>query len=78
MLVELSVMEQRCHLVMEVVSGAPVAEVARRYGVSRQAAHLWLGKYRRPRPAGLADLPPAALFHPVGLEYTIVAVTCLF
>jgi hypothetical protein len=32
MLVELSVMEQRYHAVMEVISGAPVAEVARRYG----------------------------------------------
>lgn len=44
MLVELSVMEQRYHAVMEVVSGAPVTEVACRYGVSRQAVHLWLGK----------------------------------
>jgi hypothetical protein len=35
-LVELSVMEQRYHAVMEVVSGAPVTEVARRYGVSRR------------------------------------------
>ena len=32
MLVELSVMEQRYHAVMEVISGAPVAEVARRFG----------------------------------------------
>ena len=47
MLVELSVMEQRYHAVMEVVSGAPVTEVARRYGVSRQAVHLWLGKYQK-------------------------------
>ena len=47
MLVELSVVEQRYHAVMEVVSGAPVTEVARRYGVSRQAVHLWLGKYRK-------------------------------
>ena len=54
MLVELSVMEQRYHAVMEVVSGAPVAEVARRYGVSRQAVHLWLGKYRK---GGLAARP---------------------
>ena len=44
MLVELSVMEQRYHAVMEVVSGAPVTEVARRYGVSRQAVHGWLGR----------------------------------
>ena len=47
MLVELSVMEQRYHAVMEVVSGAPVSEVARRYGVSRQAVHGWLGRYER-------------------------------
>jgi len=47
MLVELSVMEQRYHAVMEVVSGAPVTEVARRYGVSRQAVHGWLGRYER-------------------------------
>jgi transposase-like protein len=55
MLVELSVMEQRYHAVMEVVSGAPVAEVARRYGVSRQAVHGWLGRYEREGLAGLAD-----------------------
>ena len=36
MLVELSVMEQRYHAVMEVVSGAPVSEVARRYGMARR------------------------------------------
>ena len=34
MLVELSVMEQRYHGVMEVVSGASVTEVAHRYGVA--------------------------------------------
>jgi transposase len=55
MLVELSVMEQRYHAVMEVVSGAPVSEVARRYGVSRQAVHGWLGRYEREGLAGLAD-----------------------
>ena len=43
MLVELSVMEQRYHAVMEVFSGAPVAEVARRY-VGR------VKDQRRPRP----------------------------
>ena len=55
MLVELSVMEQRYHAVMEVVSGAPVTEVAGRYGVSRQAVHGWLGRYEQEGPAGLAD-----------------------
>src|SRR6266571_2056153 len=54
MLVELSVMEQRYHAVMEVVSGAPVSDVARRYGVSRQAVHGWLVRYERDGLAGLA------------------------
>jgi transposase-like protein len=55
MLVELSVVEQRYHAVMEVISGAPVTEVARRYGVSRQAVHGWLGRYEREGLAGLTD-----------------------
>jgi hypothetical protein len=41
MLVELSVVEQRYHAVMEVVSGGiPVVEVAERYGVSRDRTRL--------------------------------------
>jgi len=32
---------------MEVVSGAPVSDAARRYGVSGQAVHGWLGRYER-------------------------------
>ena len=51
MLVELSFMEQRYHAVMEVVFGAPVTEVARRYGVSRQTVHGWLGRYQSDGPA---------------------------
>jgi len=44
MLVELSVMEQRYHAVMEVVSGAPVTEVARRYGCpGRRCTAGWAG-----------------------------------
>ena len=39
MLVELSLMEQRYHAVREIISGAPVTEVARQYAVSRQAVH---------------------------------------
>jgi len=39
-LVELSVVEQRYHAVMEVLAGrVPVSEVAERYGVSRQSVH---------------------------------------
>jgi transposase len=48
MLVELSVVEQRYHAVMEVVSGGiPAVEVAERYRVSRKTVHTWLGRYRK-------------------------------
>src|ERR1700758_4068180 len=67
MLVELSVVEQRYHAVMEVIAGARVTGVARRYRVSRQAVHGWLGRYERDGLTGLADhshrpryQPPAA------------------
>ncbi len=40
MLVELSVVEQRYHAVLEVVmSRVPVSEMADRYGVSRKSVH---------------------------------------
>jgi DNA-binding Lrp family transcriptional regulator len=48
MLVELSVVEQRYHAVVEVVCGGiPVVEVAERYGVSRKKVHTRLGRYRQ-------------------------------
>jgi len=42
---EWSVSEQRYRAVLEVLDGATVTEVARRYGVSRQTVHAWLGRY---------------------------------
>ena len=55
MLVELSVVEQRYHAVMEVVVGrVPVTEVAARYGVSRKSVHAWLRRYKESGLAGLA------------------------
>src|SRR5258708_7688764 len=76
MLVELSVMEQRYHAVMEVVSGAPVTEVARRYGVSRQAVHGWLGRYERGGLAGLADHSHRPRHQPRQLDAQIEAMVC--
>ena len=64
MLVELSVMEQRYHAVMEVISGAPVTEVAGRYGVSRQTVHMWLAKYKKDGLEGLADHSHRPHFQP--------------
>jgi transposase InsO family protein len=76
MLVELTVMEQRYHAVMEVVSGAPVTEVARRYGVSRQAVHVWLGKYQKEGLAGLADHSHRPHYHPRQLNADVEALIC--
>jgi transposase InsO family protein len=76
MLVELSVMEQRYHAVMEVISGAPVAEVARRYGVSRQAVHGWLGRYERDGLAGLADHSHRPAHQPRQLDAGVEALIC--
>ena len=45
MLVELRVGEQRYGAVREVLEGASVTEVARRFGVSRQSVHSWLNRY---------------------------------
>ena len=44
-LVELGVVEQRFQAVLEVLGGASVTDVARRYGVVRQTVHRWLRKY---------------------------------
>jgi transposase InsO family protein len=76
MLVELSVMEQRYHAVMEVVSGAPVTEVARRYGVSRQTVHGWLARYERDGLAGLADHSHRPHCQPRQLDAGIEALVC--
>ncbi|WP_328517126.1 helix-turn-helix domain-containing protein [Actinomadura luzonensis] len=44
------VVEQRYQAVLQVLSGASLTEVARRFGVSRQAAHRWSSRSRRSRP----------------------------
>src|SRR3954447_15998301 len=67
MLVELSVVEQRYHAVLEVlVSRVPVSEVADRYGVSRKSVHAWVRRYeefglgRAGRSVAPAAFPAAA------------------
>jgi transposase len=75
-LVELSIMEQRYHAVMEVMSGAPVTEVAARYGVSRQAVHTWIGMYSKEALAGLADHSHRPHFQPRQLDGGVEAWIC--
>ena len=74
MLVELSVVEQRYHAVMEVVSGGiPVVEVAERYGVSRKTVHAWLRRYRQDGLPGLADRSHRPYHHPGQLAAEVEA-----
>jgi transposase InsO family protein len=55
-LVELGVVEQRYRAVLGVLEdGAPVRDVARRYGVARQRVHEWLARYAQGGLMGLAD-----------------------
>jgi transposase InsO family protein len=54
-LVELGLVEQRYQAVLEVLGGAAVTDVARRYGVARQTVHVWLRRYASDGLAGLVD-----------------------
>jgi transposase len=55
-LVELGLVEQRYKAVLEVLEeGASVTDVARRYGVGRQAVHKWLRRYAEEGLGGLVD-----------------------
>jgi transposase-like protein len=55
-LVESSVMDQRCQAVLAVVQdGWQVPEVARRLGLFRRSVHTWIARYRAGGLASLAD-----------------------
>jgi transposase InsO family protein len=76
MLRELSVVEQRYRAVLEVMAGVPVTEVARRYGVSRQTVHRWLGRFEAEGPSGLADRSHRPRDHPWRLSGDVEARIC--
>jgi len=61
MLVELSIMEQRYHALMEVVSGAPVTEVARLRALGATDIDL-----------GQGDVPWTVLADPEGNEFCVL------
>jgi transposase InsO family protein len=54
----------RLILVQRVLSGRPVAHVAKEMGVSRQCAHRWLSRFRRLGAAGLVDRSSRHRTHP--------------
>jgi transposase InsO family protein len=76
MLVELSVVEQRYHAVMEVLAGIPVTEVATRYRVSRQSVHTWVKRYREGGLAGLADRSHKPTSCPHQVDGPVEALIC--
>jgi transposase InsO family protein len=75
-LVELSVVEQRYQAVLQVLSGASVTEVAGRFGVSRQAVHRWLGRYRDEGLAGLSDRSSRPVSSPSRTPAEVEALIC--
>lgn len=75
-LVELSVVEQRYQAVLQVLSGASVTEVAGRFGVSRQAVHRWLRRYRDEGLAGLSDRSSRPVSSPSRTPAKVEALIC--
>jgi transposase InsO family protein len=75
-LVELNVTEQRYRAVLAVQAGLPVIEVAAQCGVSRQAVHRWLGRYREEGLAGLADRSHRPYHHPFQTSAEVEAAVC--
>ncbi|MEU8268543.1 IS481 family transposase [Sphaerisporangium sp. NPDC049002] len=72
----MSVVEQRYHAVMEVLAGAPVTEVAFRYGVSRQSVHTWMRRYREGGLGALADRSHRVRSHPMQTPAQIEVLIC--
>src|SRR5581483_7508355 len=52
---DLSKVEQRYQVVLAVLSGDRVGEIAAKAGVSRQSVHTWVTRYREHGLAGLED-----------------------
>jgi len=53
---ESSVMHERCKFVMEAISDrSNIADLCRRYGISRKTGYKWVARYIHEGPAGLYD-----------------------
>lgn len=63
-LVEVTIVDQRESLVLELLQGVPLARVCRRFGVSRPTGYKWLARYRQLGRLGLEDQPHDASRHP--------------
>ena len=68
--------EHRLQAVLEVRSGSPVAEVAARYGTSRQSVYGWKARYERDGASGLADRSRRPLTSPQRMPAGAGALLC--
>lgn len=59
-----SVMDQKMQFIAEYLRGEePVTVLCERFGISRQTAYKWIGRYEREGPAGLIERSRAPLHH---------------
>src|SRR5512133_2136885 len=69
-------MEQRYQAVLEVQAGVPVVDVARGFGVSRQAVHRWKNRYRSGGLEALADRSKRPKSSPWQVPAEVEALVC--
>jgi transposase len=75
-LVERSLMEQRYQAVLEVQAGVPIVDVAKRFGVSRQAVHRWVRRYESGGLEALADRSRRPKSSPWQVPAEVEALVC--
>jgi transposase len=68
--------EQRFRAVLEVLDGAPVSEVAVRYGVSRQSVYSWKTRYASAGMDGLREVSRRPRTSPGRLAAETEALVC--
>jgi transposase InsO family protein len=68
--------EHRYRAVLEVLEGAPVTQVARQYGASRQSVHNWLRRFQAEGVDGLVERSRRPNTSPTRLSAEIEALIC--
>ncbi len=74
---ESSVVSERLEFVRLAGEGVvPIAELCRRFGISRQTGYVWLRRYRAEGEAGLVDRSRRPRSHPDQTEEAMVELVC--
>ncbi len=68
--------EHRYRAVLQMLDGAPVAEVARRFGVSRQSIYTWVERYHAGGLGGLVDKSRRPHTSPQQVAAEVEALVC--